>query len=643
MCRAWDREPPSGVATRCAPGCPTAATSSTGPRTTRRSSATSPSRSSTAAIRTPPPSSTPPAVPPASRTRASCASSTWAPEAGASWIVEESLADAESLATLLAAGRRCPAEEARRIAGEAASALETARQRGLHHLRLTPHAVLRTPDGTVKVTRHRRPPRASPASRTPDDVATPPALDAVGVVALAYAALTSRWPLAAAGPRRRARPPRRRWRRRTLRDRRRRPQRPRRPVPAHPQRRPGPADPRRLRHADRALALRHGPAPPATRPRSCSTPAGRSRWPSSVAPGRRAAMPVVEGAPAVTAAAASASPVTPGAEAAADRTAADPGRVEPTTLIAREDLAPGRPGATTTAARYGDRSGHRGGPDRRPAPRRRRAASRHRAPPAAPAGRPRRRGRPGQGRHLRPGRRRQGHRARLLGPVEPPATRPCSCPRPAGHAADPARGAVESRTSRSTRPRAAAARLHRRSPPPTTSPSSSWPSSRLFVIVALGIGACNVAQPGQRHQPLRGGAPRADGDRDRTRRHRHPDAQRHPVGHRLRRRRRARSRSSRPPASTPRATTRSATAMPPGVFDGDKGTSWTLRGLRHANLRRPEEGRGRPPRPRPATQGDPGRLELGSPNARTSRSTSARTDPRRRHARSGPGTAPPAP
>ena len=151
-------------------------------------------------------------------------------QAGASWIVEESLADAESLATLLQQGP-LPAEEARRIAGEAASALEKARQRGLHHLRLTPHAVLRTPDGTVKVSG-----TAIAASmdglEEPDDVAATRA-DTVGLVALAYAALDQ--PLAAgrAGPRRGPRPPGRRRGRRTLRDRGRRPQRPRCPVPAH--------------------------------------------------------------------------------------------------------------------------------------------------------------------------------------------------------------------------------------------------------------------------------------------------------------------------------------------------------------------------------------------------------------------------
>ena len=113
---------------------------------------------------------------------------------GVSWIIEESLASAESLATLLQQGP-LPAEEARRIAGEAASALEKARQRGLHHLRLTPHAVLRTQDGTVKVTG-----TAIAAGidgyEEPDDVAATRA-DTVALVALAYAALTGRWPLSA--------------------------------------------------------------------------------------------------------------------------------------------------------------------------------------------------------------------------------------------------------------------------------------------------------------------------------------------------------------------------------------------------------------------------------------------------------------
>jgi hypothetical protein len=265
-------------------------------------------------------------------------------QAGASWIVEESLADAESLATLLQQGP-LPAEEARRIAGEAASALEKARQRGLHHLRLTPHAVLRTPDGTVKVSG-----TAIAASmdglEEPDDVAATRA-DTVGLVALAYAALTSRWPLAALVH----------------------------GVDPAPRVVGGVAAPSEIAagvpsdldalcrltlNDDNGpltpgdFAMQIAPWPSATVRRSGDEAtllldtAGRSRWEFG-GTGSTRAMPVVKGAPAVTAAAASASPVTPGAEPAADRTAADPGRVEPTTLIAREDMAPGSAIGTTTA------------------------------------------------------------------------------------------------------------------------------------------------------------------------------------------------------------------------------------------------------------------------------------------------------
>lgn len=111
---------------------------------------------------------------------------------GKSYFVEEGIDGAESLTTLLTRGP-LPAEEARRVAGEVASGLETARQRGLHHLRLTPPLVLRTPDGAIKIS-------GVAVAAAIDDVQEPdPAaasrLDAIGVVALAYAALTSRWPL----------------------------------------------------------------------------------------------------------------------------------------------------------------------------------------------------------------------------------------------------------------------------------------------------------------------------------------------------------------------------------------------------------------------------------------------------------------
>lgn len=113
---------------------------------------------------------------------------------GNSYFVEEAIVGAESLAAVLARGA-LPAEEARRIVGEVASGLETARQRGLHHLRLTPHWVLRTPDGAVKVGGV----AVAAAIEGDDDREPDPAAasrrDAVCVVAVAYAALTSRWPL----------------------------------------------------------------------------------------------------------------------------------------------------------------------------------------------------------------------------------------------------------------------------------------------------------------------------------------------------------------------------------------------------------------------------------------------------------------
>jgi len=112
---------------------------------------------------------------------------------GNSYIVEEAMSGAESLAAILLQGA-LPAEEARRIAGETASGLETARQRGLHHLRLTPHCVLRSPDGAIKVSGV-----AVDAAIDEVEEADPTAAtrrDAISVVAVAYAALTSRWPLA---------------------------------------------------------------------------------------------------------------------------------------------------------------------------------------------------------------------------------------------------------------------------------------------------------------------------------------------------------------------------------------------------------------------------------------------------------------
>ncbi|MDN5791332.1 MAG: hypothetical protein L0H25_10750, partial [Micrococcales bacterium] len=113
---------------------------------------------------------------------------------GASFIVEEPLTGAAPLSHLLQSGG-LPANEARRLTGEAATALEKARHRGLHHLALTPSCILRMPDGEVKV----RGLATEAALTDTDDAADAEAsrIDAVGLVKIAYACLTARWPHAA--------------------------------------------------------------------------------------------------------------------------------------------------------------------------------------------------------------------------------------------------------------------------------------------------------------------------------------------------------------------------------------------------------------------------------------------------------------
>ena len=108
-----------------------------------------------------------------------------------SFVVEEAVHHASSVAALLREDT-LPAEEVRRVIGEAASGLETARARGLHHLILTPHHVLRARDGSIQVSGvaigaaldGRDDEQSSNASR--DDV--------VALVKVAYAGLTGQWP-----------------------------------------------------------------------------------------------------------------------------------------------------------------------------------------------------------------------------------------------------------------------------------------------------------------------------------------------------------------------------------------------------------------------------------------------------------------
>ncbi len=113
-------------------------------------------------------------------------------QAGVSYIVEESLRDANSMAELIRE-RALPPQEVRRIVGEAASALEVARLRGLHHLRLTPHAVLVTREGRVRVSGVAVAGALEGSDDVPPDEASQD--DATALVGLLYAGLTGAWPL----------------------------------------------------------------------------------------------------------------------------------------------------------------------------------------------------------------------------------------------------------------------------------------------------------------------------------------------------------------------------------------------------------------------------------------------------------------
>src|SRR5699024_3513376 len=69
---------------------------------------------------------------------------------GIGFIVTE-VVQGQSLADLVAAGPLHP-DQARTLVGEAAGALEVARRRGVHHLRLRPESCFRTPSGQVLIT-----------------------------------------------------------------------------------------------------------------------------------------------------------------------------------------------------------------------------------------------------------------------------------------------------------------------------------------------------------------------------------------------------------------------------------------------------------------------------------------------------------
>jgi hypothetical protein len=99
----------------------------------------------------------------------------------------------ESLATALRERGRMGADELRATVGEAAEALERARRAGLHHRCLTPHSLLRTPDGKIKVAGLAV---DAAAAGIPDvDDVTAARQDAVALVGVLYAGMTARWPV----------------------------------------------------------------------------------------------------------------------------------------------------------------------------------------------------------------------------------------------------------------------------------------------------------------------------------------------------------------------------------------------------------------------------------------------------------------
>ncbi len=108
-----------------------------------------------------------------------------------SFVVSEALHGAESIAAILQFDT-VPAEEARRLVGESASGLNTAAARGLHHLTLNPHSIMRARDGSVFLLG-----LATDASLAGlDDMASDEAsrADTVALVQTLYTAVTGQWP-----------------------------------------------------------------------------------------------------------------------------------------------------------------------------------------------------------------------------------------------------------------------------------------------------------------------------------------------------------------------------------------------------------------------------------------------------------------
>jgi hypothetical protein len=109
-----------------------------------------------------------------------------------SFVVEEPLTGSHSVRALVEAGG-LPAEEARRIAGESATALAAAATRGLHHGQLTPRDILVLPDGAVKVRGLATQAALVGEEDLPVELASH--ADVAALAGVLYAGLTGRWPL----------------------------------------------------------------------------------------------------------------------------------------------------------------------------------------------------------------------------------------------------------------------------------------------------------------------------------------------------------------------------------------------------------------------------------------------------------------
>lgn len=104
-------------------------------------------------------------------------------------VLEEFIGDDLSVLT---SGRALSADQAKAIVGEAASALEVARQRGVHHLALRPQAV-RVLNGRVQVTGLGLDGTLNPGARGAS--ATSARADVVGLLSVFFYATSGSWPL----------------------------------------------------------------------------------------------------------------------------------------------------------------------------------------------------------------------------------------------------------------------------------------------------------------------------------------------------------------------------------------------------------------------------------------------------------------